>query len=238
MLSNFDLKLPFFEIGPKAYCFGKNALRLAMFADSLVQKYDVDIIFTPQTVDISQIAARTQHLKIFSQHMDGIEIGRGMGSILPEALAEAGAHGVFLNHAERPLSLHEISRGISRANKAGLAALVCANNLEEACAVACFHPDIIIVEEASRIGSGAGFSNPETISSIRSAIYSIDENIKVLFGAGIHSPQDVAEVILCGADATGCSSAIMCSENPQKQAEEMINALANAWRKRTWGARV
>lgn len=232
MLDRFCLKEPFFEIGPKAYCFGKNALQLAMFADDLVSKYDVDIIFTPQTIDIPKIAANTHHIKIFSQHMDGINIGRGMGCILPEALAEAGAHGTFLNHAEHPLSLEEISRGILRANEVGLAALVCANNLEEACAIACFHPDIIIVENSAQIASNSGYTNPKNIMTIRRAIHTIDKNIKILFGAGIHSPQDVEEVIRYGADATGCSSAIMCAKDPLEQTEAMICALRNAWDKK------
>ena len=48
----------------------------------------------------------------FAQHMDLLEVGRGVGPVLPEALKAAGAVGVLLNHAEKRLLNDEFERTI------------------------------------------------------------------------------------------------------------------------------
>ena len=103
MRNKFELRTPFFEYGPKGYMYGKRLLEVCRELDRLGEKYDVDIIVDPQTVDIRMIAENTSdRVKVFAQSMDGIPVGRGMGKNLAEALAEAGAAGVMLNHAECP----------------------------------------------------------------------------------------------------------------------------------------
>ncbi|HBV51811.1 MAG TPA: triose-phosphate isomerase, partial [Clostridiales bacterium] len=78
-------------------------LRLAKEIDRIAVKYDVDIIVTPQYTDIRLLAENTERILVFAQHMDCLPIGRGLGSVLPEAVKAAGAKGVMLNHAEKPL---------------------------------------------------------------------------------------------------------------------------------------
>jgi triosephosphate isomerase len=97
MVQDFDIRPPFFELGPKAYLYGRGVVELARAADRIGKRYDVRIIFTPQYVDIPQVARETASLHIFAQHMDSIPVGRGIGAVLPEALKEAGAVGVLLN---------------------------------------------------------------------------------------------------------------------------------------------
>jgi triosephosphate isomerase len=126
MHQGFDIQPPFFELGPKAYLYGRGVVELAKAADRIGKRYDVRIIFTPQYVDIPLVVRETASLYIFAQHMDSIPVGRGIGAVLPEALKEAGAVGVLLNHAERRLTLSEINRTIKRADEVGLATLVCA----------------------------------------------------------------------------------------------------------------
>ena len=75
---------PFFELGPKAFMFGDAFVELARFADKLCEKYSVDIIVTPQYVDIPRISDTTVNLFVFAQHMDPIHVGRGVGAVLPE----------------------------------------------------------------------------------------------------------------------------------------------------------
>src|SRR4030067_413939 len=108
MYRGIEITPPFFEIGPKAYLFGKSVLALARHADKIGFKYDVQIIFTPQYVDIPLLAKETEHLLVFAQHMDSLPIGRGVGSVLPEAVKAAGAVGVLLNHDEEPVLLEDI----------------------------------------------------------------------------------------------------------------------------------
>ena len=85
MYRDLKIKPPFFEIGPKAYLYGDEMLRLAKEIDRIAVKYDVDIIVTPQYTDIRLLAENTERILVFAQHMDCLPIGRGLGSVLPEA---------------------------------------------------------------------------------------------------------------------------------------------------------
>ena len=117
------IKKPFFELGPKLYLTGEKALHLACAADELSEKYGVDIIFTAQYTDLRLIRKNIRHLHLFAQHMDPVIPGRGVGLVLPEALKDAGAEGVLLNHAERPLTLSDLNSCIQRGREVGLITL-------------------------------------------------------------------------------------------------------------------
>jgi triosephosphate isomerase len=230
MHQDFDIQPPFFEIGPKAFLYGKGVLELARAADRISQRYDVRIIFTPQYVDIPLVARETRHIRVFAQHMDSIGIGRGIGSVLPEAVKEAGAVGVLLNHAEKRLSLSEINRTIKRADQVGLATLVCADTPEEAAALAHLAPNIILAEPPELIGSGeAGAAGRDYVAGINERIRSINPRIRVLHSAGIRGPQDVADIVCLGAEATGCTSAVVKAQDPAAMLEAMIKAMREAW---------
>ena len=127
MYKNFKIRPPFFEIGPKAYLYGEKMLELAKAIDKTAIKYDVDIIVTPQYTDISLLAQNTERVLVFAQHMDYLPVGRGLCSVLPEAVKAAGAVGVMLNHAEKKLTPDEIKKTIGRADEVGLATIVCAD---------------------------------------------------------------------------------------------------------------
>lgn len=235
----FVINKPFFEIGPKTYIHGEEALKLAIAADEASRRYDVDIIFTAGYTDIRPIAQATRHIKVFAQHMDAVYPGKGVGAVLPEAVKEAGAVGVLLNHAEKPLTLDELTRSITRAREVGLATLVCAGNPQEGAAVAALGPDIILAEAPALIGKGArGPEDMEEIIKINQAVHRVASGMLILHGAGISDDKDVFEIIKAGADATGSTSGIMKAENPVEMMEKMIKAAAKAWkiRKENYGS--
>lgn len=231
MYENIVLKPPLFEIGLKGYLFGKDALELAKAADKISKKYGITIIFDPQHVDISKIAAETENIYVFAQHMDSIKIGVGVGSILPEAIKAAGAVGTLLNHSERRINLSEISKTIKRADEVGLATLVFADSPEEAAAIAHLNPNIILAEPPELIGSGTsvGKLQEEFISKTIAAVKKINPKIIIANSAGVRTADDVAEIIRLGAQATGSTSGILKSKDPIKTMEEMIKALKEAW---------
>lgn len=230
MKKEITIKKPFFEIGPKTYVYGKAAVDLARTADRVSEAYGVDIIFTAQYTDIAPIKAATRQLHVFAQHMDPVIPGRGIGAVTAEALKEAGAEGVLLNHAERPLTIEALSQCITRASEVGLITLVCAGNALEAAAVACLEPDIVLAESPALIGKGArGPEDMAEIAGINQAVHRIDPNMRILHGAGIHDAQDVYEIILAGADATGSTSGIIKADDPHEMIEKMIAAAAKAW---------
>ncbi|MFO7928355.1 MAG: triose-phosphate isomerase [Candidatus Humimicrobiaceae bacterium] len=228
MYEQFNLKPPFFEIGPKAYMYGKDVLDLAKAAERASKKYNVQIIFDPQYTDIFQITEKTDKLLIFAQHMDSIKKGRGYGSVLPEAVKAAGAVGVILNHSEKRISLAELNKTIKRADEVGLASMVCADTIEEAAAIAHLGPNIIAAEEPELIGTGKK-SRSDFVKEAMQIVHSINPGIYVLQGAGISSGKDVYDVIKSGAIATGSSSGICKAENPTLMVEEMIRSLRKAW---------
>ena len=118
MIKNYKIKEPFFEYGPKCYMYGDTLLEIAKGLDELAEKYDVDVILDVPDTEIFNIARNTKRIHVYSQHMDSLNVGKGMGRTLPEALKAAGAVGVMLNHAEHKLTMEEIKeppeeRGIS-----------------------------------------------------------------------------------------------------------------------------
>jgi len=230
MYKGLTIKPPFFEIGPKAFFYGERMLRLAKAADVASEKYDVRIILTPQYSDIQLLANETKNVLIFAQHMDPLPIGRGLGSVLPEAIKAAGAVGVMLNHAEKPMTVSGLNQAIKRADEVGLVSIVCADTLEEAVAIAHFSPNIIVAEPTELIGTGQT-SDVDYITQTTEAVKRINPAIQVLQGAGIKNGTDVYNVIKAGADATGTTSGIMKAEDPEAMLDEMIRAVRIAWDK-------
>jgi triosephosphate isomerase len=230
MYSDFKIVPPFFEVGPKAYLYDRAVLALARHADEIGRKYDVRIIFTPQTVDIRLVVEGTKNLLVFAQHMDALPVGRGVGSVLPEAVKAAGAVGVLLNHVEKRLSMEELEHTIRRADEVGLVSMACANDLEEAVSIARMVPNIIIVESPELIEGGKRAENdPETVARINATIWEINPEIRVLHGAGISSGRDVYNIIMAGSQAAGSTSGIIKAPDPFAMLEEMIRAEREAW---------
>lgn len=228
MLKNFDIKPPFFEVGPKAFLYGEKMLKLAKVIDKTAMKYDVDVIVTPQYTDISLLAQNTERILVFAQHMDSLPVGRGLGSVLPEAVKAAGAVGVMLNHAEKPLSLEEVEKTIRRADEVGLATIVCADTVEDVKTIAKMGPNLIVAEPTDLIGTGQTSDSNYVIDTIET-VRGINPDIMVLQGAGISNGQDVYNTIKLGAQATGSTSGIIKASDPYAMVEEMLFALRRAW---------
>ena len=224
------LRVPFFEFGPKAYLYGEKMIRLAEYADTLAVKFDVDIVIDPQTLDIPEMARRCNHVRVFAQHLDPIPVGRGMGTILPEALKERGAQGALLNHFEKRMSLTDLEFAIKRSKETGLMTMVCTDNPEQAAAIAVFAPDIIVVESPALMGKGER-SNEDNkfIIEINNRIRLISPEIRTLHSAGIKTPDDVYNVITAGSDGAGSSSAIALAEDPFRMFHDMVEAVRRAW---------
>jgi len=208
--------------------WGERLLKLARTVDKLAIKYDLDVILTPPYTDIRQISEQTEKIHVYAQHMDSLLPGRGLGSVLPEAVKEAGAVGVMLNHAEKKLTMEQIRATIARADQIGLATIVCADTIEEVKEIALMTPNLIVAEPTELIGTGQtsdmGYVK-ETINTVRT----INPDIMVLQGAGISTGEDVRKVIAAGAQATGCTSGIIKAKDPEAMAEEMLYMLRSTW---------
>ena len=198
MYKNYKIRAPYFEIGPKCIMWGERMLKLAKEIDRIAYKYDLDVIVTPQYADIRLLAENTQYIHVYAQHMDPRYPGRGLGSVLPESVKEAGAVGVMLNHAEKKLTLDVIKQTIARADEVGLATIVCADSVEEVAEVAKLGPNLIVAEPTELIGTGTTSDSNYVIETIKT-VEEINPDIMVLQGAGISNGQDVYNTIKLGA---------------------------------------
>ncbi len=228
MNKNYKIKEPFFEYGPKCYMYGDTLLKIAKGLDKLSKKYDVDIILDVPDTEIYNIAKHTKRIHVYSQHMDSLAIGKGMGRTLPEALKAAGAVGVMLNHAEHKLTIEEIEKAIKRADEVGLATMVCADSVEEVKQIAKLSPNILVAEPTELIGTGKP-ADKEYVDEVIRVIREINADIKPFPSAGISKGEDCYNIIKAGSSASGCSSAIAKAENPLALAEEMIASVRKAW---------
>jgi triosephosphate isomerase len=227
MYTQKKIRTPFFSVNPKSYIYGKEALDLAIAADALAVEFEVDMFFTAQLVDLPAIAKACPHLIVSAQHMDPVVPGRGMGAVLPEALVAAGVKAVTLNHAEKPMSLFDLSKAIARADEVGLITFVCANSLTDAKAIAMMAPNIIVCEQTSLIGTGI-VANEGYMDETTAAIKALNSDILVVQAAGIHCQQDVYKVISKGSDGTGATSGIMEAPDRVLRIREMLQGLAKA----------
>ena len=223
------IRTPFFEIGTKNYVYGDEVLRLAIAADKFAEKYDIDVLFTTPYADIRRVAENTKKLIIIAPYMDTLRPGRGMADVLPESLKAAGAHGVVINHCERPMSLPQMKETIKRAREMDFIVFACADTTEEAEALAHLHPDIINPEPSELIGgSGGKVSDLSFVKKTIDAIKKIDPSIYVEQAAGITTGKQVYDFIMAGSEGAGAASGIINAKDRIATMEEMIAATKQA----------
>ena len=221
------IQTPFFICNPKSYLYGEESLKLALTADELALKYEVDIFFTAPYTDLANIKAHTKYIRVTAQHMDPLIPGRGMGHVLPESLKAAGVEAVFLNHAEHSLKLVDLVKTTKRAKDLGIITIICADCIEEAKAIAKLKPNILLCEPTALIGTGKT-SDSHYVTQTVNSIKEIDRNILVMEASGITTGEDVYKMIMNGADGTGATSGILKAPNKAKMLEEMVQAIAKA----------
>ena len=228
MKKNF---IPFLVVNPKSYLYGEKSLALAKAADSAAEKFGLTIFFTCPFADIRLIKANTKNIIVTAQHMESLKPGRGMGHILPESLKAAGADATFLNHAENPMTLAEISKTIQRAKELEILTIACADSVVEGQAVAEFAPDILLCEPTDLIGTGKTADDSYTLEVCR-RISKINPDVAIMIASGVTTAEDCYRVIKLGADGTGATSGILKAPNPAIRISEMAAAIVKAYEER------
>ena len=117
---------------------------------------------------------------------------------------------------------------MSGAGTVDILCIVCADSVEEIRQIAELGPNLIVAEPTELIGTGVASDMGYVVDTIE-AVRKINPDIMVLQGAGISGPDDVANVIRAGAQATGCTSGILKAADPEAAAEEMLYALRKTW---------
>lgn len=221
------IRTPFLVVNPKSYLYGKRSLDLALAADKIAKETGIEMFFTCPFADIRYISENTTNVIVTAQHMESLKPGRGMGHVLPESLKEAGAKAVFLNHAENPMTVAELSKTIERARELDIKTIVCADSVSEAVALSKFNPDIILAEPTELIGTGKTADNSYVIETTEK-IREMSPNTLVMIASGVTTAEDVYNVIKLGADGTGGTNGILGAPDPEKRIEEWAEAMVRA----------
>lgn len=222
---------PFLFVNPKSYLYGEESLALALAADRAAGETGVQIFFTAPYADLRLIAERTTHVVVTAQNMDALVPGRGMGKVLPEALAAAGAKAVVLNHAENQKTLAELYACMLRARELDLLTIVCADSLTEAKAAAELGAQVILAEPTALIGTGTTAGDDYIVGTTQ-AIKAVDPSVKVMIASGITTAEDCYKVVYLGADGTGSTSGIVNAPDRGQRVREMAEAVKKARRDR------
>lgn len=235
-MSKKRIKTPTLGVNAKAYMWGKDLLEIALHCEKIAVEHDVTITMNVPIVDIYRIAQAAPHVLINAQFMDPIEKGGTMGGVVAEALKEAGADGVILNHAAaKPMTLSQLILAVQYAKKADLYTFVCADSVEEALMVASLHPTGIICEQSKLIGTGI-VASEDYLHSTTDAIKRYDSNILVMQGAGIKNAEDIYRNIANGSESGGGASGIFLSDDPKGTIDDFLNGILRA--RKDFGSRI
>ena len=140
-MANKIIKTPTMGVNAKSYMWGEKLLEVARHCEKLAVENDVTITMNVPFVDIYRVAQEAPHVWINAQYCDPINPGGMMGGIVAEALKEAGADGVIINHASaRPLTLSQIRKVVKRCKEVGLGTFICVDSIDEVRMMAALHP--------------------------------------------------------------------------------------------------
>lgn len=217
------LTAPFFEIGPKNLLRLPEVLSVAAAATGAGRRHGVSVILTVPTAFIASVRAATPDAFVFAQGMSPDEPGTSVGRDIAEALSDAGADGVMLNHDENPLDRATLGRAIRRAHDNALMTMVCAGEDSEVLGLAEDEPTIVLYEPPSLIGGAGGQGRP-WIPRIDALMREAAPRVLMMHAGGVSAPDDAYAIMRAGAGGTGSTSGVLRSASPAEAAEEFIAA--------------
>ena len=222
------LSAPFFEIGPKNLLRRTQLEELADAAGRAGRAHGIAIVFTVPTAMIAPIVALDSGVLVFAQGMDSEPLGPSMNRVTAEALKDAGAAGVMLNHDADPLDDDALESALRRADDVGLATIVCAGTDAEARRFAGRHPSAVLFEPPSLIGADGSGARDWIAPSTR-AIHEAAPGVLAMHAGGVSTPEVALRIMAAGADATGSTSGILSSTDPAVAAAEFIRSARAGW---------
>lgn len=222
------LKTPTIVLNVKTYseATGKEAFDIAAIMSKVSRETGTSMAIAVQATDIT-LCAEKLDIPVYAEHIDPIKPGSHTGWTLPEAVKSAGAVGTLINHSEHRLILADIDVCITRAKELKLDHIVCSNNVATSKAIAAFSPDFIAVEPPELIGGDISVTtaDPGIVSSSVEAVKNIDNNVKVLCGAGVKNGRDVTKSIELGAEGVLLASGIVKAKDKESVIRDLVSGL-------------
>ncbi|MFB4354262.1 triose-phosphate isomerase [Microbacterium sp. LS_15] len=215
------LTAPFFEIGPKNLLRLPAVVELAVAAGESGARHGVSVILTVPTAFLSDVRRAAPQVFVFAQEMHPELPGPSVGRTLPEALVDAGAHGVMLNHDSNPVRSGFLRSTIARAQQNDLLTMVCAGSDAEVRSLLPLAPTIVLYEPPGLIGADGGGDRP-WIEAIDAEAAVAAPDVLMMHAGGVASPDDAERIMRAGAHGTGVTSAVVKSASPVEAAELFI----------------
>jgi triosephosphate isomerase (TIM) len=214
---------PLLMINTKAYKegTGEHAVKLAKICRKLFRTSKAEIILSVQPSDIPSTSGI---VTTYAQHVDGVDPGSHTGHILTESVRAAGAKGTLLNHSERRLDFKQIRSGLARARQNGMKVVVCVPYTVMVSKIAATKPDFIAIEPPELIGTGVSVSKakPYVVSRAVDIVRESGSKTRLLCGAGISTPEDVAKALELGAEGVLLASSVVKARDPEKVIKDLL----------------
>lgn len=228
MRQPMKIRTPAIVVNFKTYpeASGEKAVELSKTCEKVARQTGASIIVAPPQFDLA-LVARSVDVPVFAQHLDSVSSGSTTGHVTVENAKASGAKGSLVNHSERRLRISEIHEVIDRCRMAGLATIVCTNNLAVSKASAAMEPDFVAIEPPELIGGDVSVTtaNPRIVSDTVKAIRSIGNEVQVLCGAGVKTGKDVSKAIELGTVGVLLASGVVKSKDPEATLMDLVSGL-------------
>ncbi len=217
---------PIIVVNMKVYpsSIGKRAVEVARSAEKISEETGVRIVMCPPHTELYRISSSTS-VVCWAQSADAVELGAHTGSVPLEAIVEAGAKGVLLNHSERPLRIWELAYLAEKAKALRLETCVCASSIQAVSACMGVKPTYIAYEPPELIGGDVSVTKakPEVIEKAVRLVKSREPDVAVLCGAGVKRAEDVSRAIELGTVGVLVSSGVVASKDPHAKLIELAS---------------
>ncbi len=222
------LKTPTIVLNVKTYseATAGKALEIALLMNKISKETGANMAIAVQATDIVLCTEKVE-IPVFAEHIDPIKPGSHTGWTLPEAIKAAGAIGTLINHSEHRLILADIDTCITRAKELDLYQIVCSNNVSTSKAIATFSPNFVAIEPPELIGGDISVTtaDPGIVSRSIEAVKKINNNVKVLCGAGVKNRHDVSKAIELGAEGVLLASGVVKATNKEDVLRDLASGL-------------
>ncbi len=219
------LKTPIIIVNYKTY--GPSVGDKAVEITSIIEEScDENWAVAPQAADLRMVNEKTE-LPVLSQHVDAVKPGSNTGHTLLETMVDAGIEGTLINHSEKRLKLSDIEYIVTRCKEKEIETIVCANNPDVAASAAALDPGFVAYEPPELIGGDVSVSSakPEVVEEAVRKVKEINQDVKVLCGAGVKDGEDVKAALELGTEGVLLASGLVKADDKKKVIKDLESGI-------------
>ncbi len=210
------LKTPIIIVNYKTYgaSIGDKAVQIT---STIEENCNENWAVAPQAADVRMVSEKTE-LPVLSQHVDAVKPGSNTGHTLLETMIDAGIDGTLINHSEKRLKLSDIEYIVKRCKEEEIETIICANNPGVAASAAALNPGFVAYEPPELIGGDISVSSakPEVVEEAVRKVKEVNQEVKVLCGAGVKNGEDVKAALELGTEGVLLASGLVKADDKEK----------------------